>query len=375
MDTVKVLLSTADSTAPRCLDGSPAGYYHQRGTGTGSKRWLITLEGGGWCFNMQRCVRRKATGLGSSATWPNPVPGQPGKAASPGGSASALMGGIGSANATVNPLFYNWNVVLVKYCDGASFAGSAGAVKRGGAAMYAMGAGILKAIIQDLLQQRGMAGAQQVVLSGCSAGAVAVAMKCDSVAAMLPAPLQPSFKCIMDAGFFLDGPAVNGEYYFRGTIQTLFSLHHMDAGVHPACAKYYAARNETWKCFFPQYGLHFVRTPLFLVQSILDYSGIAKTLAPEAIPEGAPIRACMRRGNVAACPKSTADVLARYSRGMEQTVRDVVKERNAAGSKMKAFLFSAVAHCTMGDDAWAVNKPMMSSRVNLAQMLRQWIVS
>ena len=32
--------------------------------------------------------------------------------------------GFLSSNPEVNPDFYNWNVVFIKYCDGASFAGN-----------------------------------------------------------------------------------------------------------------------------------------------------------------------------------------------------------------------------------------------------------
>merc|ERR1711862_798572 len=35
----------------KCLDGSSGGYYYKEGSGTGSKSFILYLEGGGWCYD------------------------------------------------------------------------------------------------------------------------------------------------------------------------------------------------------------------------------------------------------------------------------------------------------------------------------------
>ncbi|KAH9325111.1 hypothetical protein KI387_005289, partial [Taxus chinensis] len=60
------LVETAASKGAFCLDGSPPGYHLDRGFGSGSNSWLIHLEGGGWCNNLESCYMRKSTRLGSS---------------------------------------------------------------------------------------------------------------------------------------------------------------------------------------------------------------------------------------------------------------------------------------------------------------------
>ena len=35
--------------SPACLDGSPYGFYFSPSK-TGSKKWTISIEGGGWCY-------------------------------------------------------------------------------------------------------------------------------------------------------------------------------------------------------------------------------------------------------------------------------------------------------------------------------------
>lgn len=90
-----------------CLDGSATGYFMRQGYGDGAKKWILHLGGGGWCNSSSDCYNRSFTLLGSSRAWPK----------------STGLNGFLSDNSTVNPHFYNWNIVYVMYCDGASFAG------------------------------------------------------------------------------------------------------------------------------------------------------------------------------------------------------------------------------------------------------------
>jgi hypothetical protein len=60
--------------SPACLDGSPYGFYFQKSK-TGSTKWTISIEGGGWCYDEQECYSRSKMALGSSKvrktpSWP-----------------------------------------------------------------------------------------------------------------------------------------------------------------------------------------------------------------------------------------------------------------------------------------------------------------
>jgi hypothetical protein len=79
------------------------------GSGSGATKFIIHLEGGGWCYNEDDCIGRSKTPLGSSTFWKT---------------TAEYPGGLLSDDQTANPDFYNWNLAFVKYCDGASFAGS-----------------------------------------------------------------------------------------------------------------------------------------------------------------------------------------------------------------------------------------------------------
>lgn len=77
-----------------------------------------------------------------------------------------------SESADLNPAFYNWNKVFVKYCDGAIYQGSAEPIPYGEGFVYFRGYDNMKAIFDDLITRRSMGNSDIVVLSGGSAGGI-----------------------------------------------------------------------------------------------------------------------------------------------------------------------------------------------------------
>ena len=77
------------------------------GKGDGKRSWLVHLSGGGWCWDLNSCYERLYKMLGSSKNRPP----------------TSQLIGIHSDDPSTNPDFYNWNVAMVNYCDGASFSG------------------------------------------------------------------------------------------------------------------------------------------------------------------------------------------------------------------------------------------------------------
>ena len=79
------------------------------GSGSGTNKWIIHLEGGGWCYDEDECVGRSKTNLGSSKEWKR---------------TAEFPYGFLSDDRWVNPDFHDWNLAFVNYCDGASFLGN-----------------------------------------------------------------------------------------------------------------------------------------------------------------------------------------------------------------------------------------------------------
>jgi O-palmitoleoyl-L-serine hydrolase len=100
----------------RCIDNSKAAYYVRPGFGSGQDKWHIHFEGGAWCYTLSDCKTRSTTPLGSSSSYVRCIrPDYPGK----------FVRGYFSVSESINPPLYNFNTVLVKYCDGGSFTGNA----------------------------------------------------------------------------------------------------------------------------------------------------------------------------------------------------------------------------------------------------------
>ncbi|PPR92526.1 hypothetical protein GOBAR_AA28148 [Gossypium barbadense] len=179
------LLHRAKATGAFCLDGSLPGYHFQKGFGSGSNNWLLHIEGGGWCNSIETCEIRKRTALGSSKYMDLLIP----------------FDGILSHQSSQNPDFYNWNIVKMRYCDGASLAGHPESEFKNGTKLFLRGQLIWEAIMSELLSL-GLSKAKQALLTGCSAGGLATLIHCDDFRAHLPK--DATVKCLADAGFFLD---------------------------------------------------------------------------------------------------------------------------------------------------------------------------
>jgi hypothetical protein len=141
-----------------CLDGTAAGFYYSAATATDSKnKWQLYFTGGGWCYNELDCWGRSKTTLGSSKNWAN----------------TSSIGGLMSDDCSVNPDFCTWNRVQMAYCDGNSFSGNRDdPIVVNGDKIYFRGHRIIDATIRAL-QKLGLNTAEEVLLTGCSAGGLA----------------------------------------------------------------------------------------------------------------------------------------------------------------------------------------------------------
>ncbi|KAM7507372.1 hypothetical protein LguiA_017825 [Lonicera macranthoides] len=198
-----------------CLDGSPPAYHFDKGKGKGINNWL----GGGWCNSVEKCSNRSKdpTGLGSSHKM---VP--------------RGFYGILSNSKKDNPNFYNWNRVMVRYCDGLSFTGDADKVHQG-SEIYFRGARVFDAIMEDLLE-RGMEDASNALLSGCSAGGLASILHCDKFRALLAT--EARVKCLSDGGYFLHAKDFYGGYHFEyNTFDKVVGVHGSEKNLPQTCLR------------------------------------------------------------------------------------------------------------------------------------------
>lgn len=240
----------------KCLDGTPALYYHRKGTGSGINKWYLHQEGGGWCYDLNGCVGRSKGALGST------------KADKP---TSSLNGGYFSIDPAQNPLMYNWNAVFLRYCDGASLSGDKDTpTNNSGTLLHFRGRAILDAEIKSLLVDRGMDQATDVIVSGCSAGGLATFLHCDHWADAIAKATNANAKvaCMPDSGFFLDE---DRSPTYGSKMRNVFKFQQSSAsGLNAACLVAHKSTGDLEKCIFAEWSSSHIKTPTFPLQSQYD---------------------------------------------------------------------------------------------------------
>ncbi|PWA74027.1 pectinacetylesterase/NOTUM [Artemisia annua] len=187
--------------------------------------------------------------------------------------------GILSNKQALNPNFYNWNRVAIRYCDGSSFTGDIEEVDPA-TNLHFRGARVFDVIIQELLGQ-GMKSASKALLSGSSAGGLASLLHCDKFRAFFPTSTQ--VKCLSDAGYFAHVKDLSGEYKFEGYYDQVVNLHGSSKHLNQECI----SKMKHSLCFYPQYAIPYVKTPIFLLHSTYDTFQVQNILAsPQADPNG-----------------------------------------------------------------------------------------
>lgn len=230
----------------RCLDGSPGRYYHRSGTGDGRTKFLLFFEGGGFCTSHDDCAARARSYFGSTSADPP----------------SRRFGhSFLTDDIDANPLMWNWNAIEVRYCDGGYFSGSrVEPASLAGAGIFYSGRFVLEALIEDLVARHALGNATDVVVSGCSAGAIHTIAHLDAVRGMLPP--QARVVGLADSGFYLDAPMFTPLKRFVIDAQDGRML------LSPACLEDHRGAEE--KCLVASVNWRYVASPLFLWQSRYD---------------------------------------------------------------------------------------------------------
>jgi hypothetical protein len=100
--------ATTAAHGAKCLDGTPPAYTIRRGVGVNASKFIIFMQGGGWCFSVADCASRRRGGLGSSNSYHT-------------GATTPDLGGVMAISNVTNPEFHTYTMVFVHYCDGSSF--------------------------------------------------------------------------------------------------------------------------------------------------------------------------------------------------------------------------------------------------------------
>jgi len=351
-----------------CLDGSDAGFYFAPSS-TGAKAWHIFFNGGGWCYDEADCLARSSTFLGSSKTWAQNI----------------SIEGMLSSDCEANPDFCNFNRVVLNYCDGMSFAGDrtdpvmvAAPNETEAKPLYFRGRRILDAVLDTLLE-KGLAEAEEVLLTGCSAGGLAAILHADHVKKRLDiVPRLKKFGVAPISGFFLLHSNLDGEAVFPEEMKYAFDLANASYGVNADCVA--AFPEETWKCGFAQHSFAFTHSRVFLLNSALDSWQIS-CIYTAGFERGFPREGVQdMNGNCSAapgwkkCSKDVASCGAEQVHKLNEYIQDfqAILAMNPSTSRggNGAFIHSCFTHCE------ALSNPQWSgfeiNGVSMQQAVSKW---
>ncbi|XP_040380051.1 pectin acetylesterase 5-like [Oryza brachyantha] len=308
------LVRRAKEKGAVCLDGSPSGYHLQRGSGTGSRSWLLHLEGGGWCRNLRSCASRQKSVLGSSRYMEHQIE----------------FAGILSNDRFQNPDFYNWNRVKIRYCDGASFSGDVKDELQNGTKFFFRGQRIWEAVMGELLL-KGLSHAKQAFLTGCSAGGLATFIHCDNFRALLPRDSR--VKCLADGGFFLDVEDISRKRTLRAFYSDVVRLQDL-GGKFSHCSQ----NMDLGQCFFPSEVVKDIITPVFVLNTAYDAWQVQHVLAPEASDPQHSWLEC--KLDIRKCDSDQLEILQGLRKELHDAISELKHKRNWG-----FFIDSCFVHC------------------------------
>jgi hypothetical protein len=263
-----------------CLDGSPGAFYLLPGVGEGASDFVAHQNGGGWCVSLDDCRKRAFEGpvyanqpsLGSSLNWgPGPCTPELANSTLPcvadGGS-----GGILSSNQTINPSFWQATKVWFGYCSGDSFAGALTEPLPVNSthSVYFRGDAIMKATLETLATNHGLASATSFILKGCSAGGVATYFQADAVKDII-SRLAPNarYAALPGAGVFLEYPSYAGPNLDDAVFKWIFYAANMSSTGNTACTSALGS-DFAWKCLYAVTLFKYIQTPMFIANSLTD---------------------------------------------------------------------------------------------------------
>ena len=198
---VKVVLSdnaTMGVHNALCNDGTPAVFYWRPGT---TRQFIVHLQGGYWCWDEPSCLSRAASSpeLTSSASYGAQPPSYIGAA------------GLFDQDPAKNPVWSGANLAYMMYCSSDANSGNSTALFSSGTQLWRFfGRNILESAFSLLIRSPDfgrMTFKDDILLSGCSAGAQGVINSADFVRGLLPAlfdgnaPLR--FRAMADAGWMM----------------------------------------------------------------------------------------------------------------------------------------------------------------------------
>lgn len=132
-------------------------------------------------------------------------------------------------------------------------------------------------MINDLVLQHELGKADEVIITGISAGGLAVYYGLDSIQDQIfKYNRETTVRGLSYSGFFLDFPhlfkdlknkfAPKAAYSHSHAMRRIFHLARMESGINKECILYEKAHGDPKRCIFAKALIRFIKTPVFSIQ-------------------------------------------------------------------------------------------------------------
>lgn len=265
----RVNLTLIDGGA-KCLDGTAYAYFLRKSS-TGSKKWVLFLEGGGLCVEPVDCAKRKKSSLGSSDYFPQAF--QPG-----------TDGGVDilSDDAKINPSFHEYNHVWLPYCSGDTWTGTRTKPTEDG--FQFSGHINIKAVVAHLNETQGLGqSATHVLLMGSSAGGIGTFNNIDYLREEWLPDRNIVVKGHPVSGFYFPSPVVLYPEWRVGLNESIDPLASMylvewfDSALDGSCTKEHPYPHKHL-CWDAHIHYKYISTPIFVTENRFDQNQINSVL-------------------------------------------------------------------------------------------------
>lgn len=300
-ETYRKIIHETEADA-RCLDGSaPIIYVHE---GSDKSRFVIFFIGGGLCSGLtvsdsiEDCYQRSKTNLGSSSIgWPDTI--------SP--------GGILSTDPNKSK-FAGWTKIVFGYCDGSMHQGyRKNPISYKGVDLYFRGAAVTRSNFKWVQTRYNLRGAEQVILTGSSAGGVATFLWTNYLRTLVSRP--NNVVSIPDSGVFLNFTTYQtNEPLLNTIVVNNFKMANIDEKT-PLGLCNLKYKNEEYKCLFFEYAFTSIEARTLVINSEYDAWAISNALKISCLSKGS------SGETLAKCDTGELDYIERY----HQKFRDVME--------------------------------------------------
>ena len=119
----------------------------------------------------------------------------------------------------------------------------------------------MEAMLDTLMADHGLNNAEEVLLSGGSAGGLAAYLHTDYVASKLPKTVK-KFKSSPVSGFFLLHDDHTGVPLYPNEMKYVYNMQNSSGGVNADCVAS-LPEPEQWRCIFANYSYAHIKSPIF----------------------------------------------------------------------------------------------------------------